>query len=55
MNLPEYLNQNNPNTSSLRMSKVYSAPTKEKTLDFYNVNNTSLLSGERKRSVLINV
>lgn len=32
MNLPKYLKPNNPNTSSLRMSKVYPAPTQEKTL-----------------------
>lgn len=32
MNSQEYLRQNNQDTSSLRMSKVYSAPTKEKTL-----------------------
>lgn len=33
MNLPDYLNQNNRNTLSLRMSKVYLAPTTEKTLE----------------------
>ena len=32
MNSQEYLKQNNQNTSSSRMSKVYSAPIREKTL-----------------------
>lgn len=33
MNSQEYLRQNNQDTSSLRMSKVYLAPTKEKILE----------------------